>query len=79
MPEILIDGIKAVTFHNGVLRIDCIAAGPNAEERPSGTLLIPGNVAGAVVQALANGMQELQKQMAQQASQTVPTGQGAPN
>jgi hypothetical protein len=79
MAEILIDGIKTVTFHNGVLRIDCVAVGPNAEERPSGTLLIPANVAGAVVQALANSLQELQKQMTERAGQTVPTGQGAPN
>jgi hypothetical protein len=79
MAEIMIDGIKAVTFHNGVVRVDCITAGPNGEERPAGTLLIPGNVAGALVQTLANSLQELQKQMTQQAGQTVPTGQGAPN
>jgi hypothetical protein len=79
MSEILIDSIKAVTFHNGILRIDCIAAGPNAEERPSGTLFIPANVAGAVLQTLINCMQELQKQIAERTGQTVPTGQGAPN
>ena len=43
MSVTLIDAVKAITFHNGVLRVDCVAAGPNSEERPSGTLLIPGN------------------------------------
>jgi Tfp pilus assembly protein PilF len=74
--QILIDGIKAVTIHNGVLRIDCVAAGPNNEERPSGTLLIPGNQAGPILRSLIQGVQELEKKMRGQA-QPEATGQAA--
>jgi hypothetical protein len=63
----LIDAVKSVVFHNGVLRIDCIAAGPNGEERPSGTLLIPGNQAGPVLKALVEATQELEKRLREQA------------
>jgi hypothetical protein len=63
----LIDAVKSVVFHNGVLRIDCIAAGPNGEERPSGTLLIPGNQAAQVLNALVEATQELEKRLREQA------------
>ena len=69
MAQILIDGIKSVTIHNGVLRIDCVAAGPNNEERPSGTLLIPGPLAGQVLSALTKAVQELDKRMREQLEQ----------
>jgi hypothetical protein len=77
MSSILIDGLKAVSYHNGILRIDCIEAGPNKEERPSGTLLIPGNQAKQVLQVLVGATQELEKRMREQqqaASQQPPAG-----
>ena len=66
MSIMLIDGIKTVAFHNGVLRIDCVSAGPDGAERPSGTLLIPGNQAGPVLQALVGATQELEKRLREQ-------------
>ena len=69
MSVTFIDGIKTVTFHNGVLRIDCVAAGPNNEERPSGTLLIPAIQARQVLQALVNATEELEKRLREQAEQ----------
>ena len=68
MSVILIDGLKAVSFHNGILRIDCIEAGPNKEERSSGTLLIPGNQARQVLQALVRATQELENKLREQAA-----------
>ena len=68
MSVILIDGVKAVSFHNGILRIDCIEAGPNREERPSATLLIPGNQAKQVLQALVGATAELEKKLREQAT-----------
>lgn len=65
----LIDSVKSVTFHNGVLRIDCITVGPNSEERPSGTLLIPGGQARQVLNALVGATQELEKRLREQAAQ----------
>ena len=73
MSVTLIDGIKTVSFHNGVLRIDCVAAGPNNEERVSGTLLIPANQAGPVLKALVGATQELEKRM-REAQQQSPAG-----
>jgi hypothetical protein len=77
MSTILIDGIKSVVFHNGILRIDCIAAGPNSEERPSGTLLIPANQAGPVLKALVGATQELEKRLHEQAAKQAPTAGSA--
>src|ERR1700719_1389599 len=66
MAYVLIDAIKAITFHNGLLRIDCVAHGPNNEERPSATLLIPRNLAGPVLASLTQAVQELDKKLREQ-------------
>lgn len=73
MSVTLIDGLKTIAFHNGILRIDCTAAGPNGEERPSGTLLIPGNQARQVLVALVNATQELEKRLREAAAQQQTT------
>jgi hypothetical protein len=67
----LIDRIASVTFQHGLLRVDCVAAGPNNEERPSGTLLIPANQAGPVLQALIGATQELDRRVREQIRQQV--------
>jgi hypothetical protein len=72
MSVTLIDGLKTIAFHNGILRIDCITAGPNGEERSSGTLLIPGNQAGPIMSALVKATQELEKRVREQAAQQTP-------
>jgi hypothetical protein len=77
MTVTLIDGIKAVTLNNGVVRIDCVAAGPNNEERPSGTLLIPAPRAAHIVQALTQAMQELSNKLREHQQQNVPTAGNA--
>jgi hypothetical protein len=48
-------------------RIDCMAVGPNNEERLSATLLIPGNQAGHILQSLTQALQELEKRLREQA------------
>ena len=58
---ILVDRIANVAVANGVLRIECVSTSASGQEKPSGTVLIPANVAGAVVQSLVNAMQELDK------------------
>jgi hypothetical protein len=73
MSVIMMDSVKTVAYYNGVLRIDCIAAGPNGEERLSGTLLIPGNQAGQVLKGLVEAIQELEKRIQGQTQQTVGT------
>lgn len=66
MNQVLIDAISNLSIHNGVLRIECVAAGPDGQPRPSGTLVIPGAVAAQVLQALINGTQELEKKLREQ-------------
>jgi len=66
---ILIDRVGAVVFHNGVLRVDCVAAGPNNEDRPSGTLLIPTNQAAVVLKSLIGATQELDRRLREQMRQ----------
>jgi len=67
MSVILVDRVGSVVFHNGILRVDCIASGPNNEERLAGTLLIPANQAAAVLQSLVGAAQELDKRLREQA------------
>lgn len=74
MSVTLIDSIKTVVFHNGMVRIECISAGPNNEERPSGTLLIPGNQVGQILRALTQAMQDLDNKVREaQQQQAKPT------
>jgi hypothetical protein len=76
MTVTLIDGIKAVSLHNGVVRIDCVSAGPNNEERPAGTLLIPAIRAGQIVQALTQALQDLGNKLREHQQQQNPPPAG---
>ena len=67
MTTILIDGIKAVSLQNGI----------NNEERLSGTLLVSANLAGQIVGALTQALQELDKKLREQQQQAVPTAGNA--
>lgn len=66
MQVLLMDGIKDVVLHNGMVRVDCVSVGPNGRENPSGTLVIPANIVAAVVQTLAGALQELDKKIREQ-------------
>jgi hypothetical protein len=66
MSVILIDRISTVVITNGILRIDCIASGPDGSERASGTLLIPANQAGVVLQSLVGAANEIDKRLREQ-------------
>ena len=69
MNHILVDGIANITLHGGIVRIECTTVGPDGKGHASGTLLIPGPAASAVVHALINGMQELDKKIREQVQQ----------
>jgi hypothetical protein len=68
MSQILIDGISSVAAVSGLIRVDCVTMGPNNQQRPSGTLLIPGPAAGPVLTALVNAMKELQRKQQEQST-----------
>jgi hypothetical protein len=69
MSTTLIDRVAAIVLHNGVLRIDCVATGPNNEERPSGTLLVPASQVANFINSLAQATQELDKRLREGAEQ----------
>jgi hypothetical protein len=79
---IVIDRMSNIAVSNGILRIECVAVSATGQEKPSGTVLIPANVAGAVIQSLVNGVQELDKKLRETAmastgaisTGTTPTG-----
>jgi hypothetical protein len=77
MSMIMVDGIKDIVFHNGIVRIDCLSAGPNGEQRSSGTIVIPANVTGPILQSLANAMQELDKKIREHAAEMASKNGGA--
>jgi len=77
MTTTLIEGIKAVSLQNGIVRIDTFEGGPNNEERVTGTLLVPANRAGQIVGALTQALQELEKKIREQQSQNLPTAGSA--
>lgn len=66
MTQILVDGINFVSFVNGILRIECASVNREGKLSPSGTLLIPGAQAGAVLQSIANAAQEIEKRQREQ-------------
>jgi hypothetical protein len=73
MTQVLIDSVSNITFHNGVVRIECVAAGADGKPHPSGTLIIPGAVVGPVLEVLIKGTQELDKKIREQ----IPTAGSA--
>ena len=73
MNQVLVDAISNISIHNSILRIECVAVGPDGKQHPSGTLVIPGAVAGPVLQALINGTKELDKKLREQ----IPTSGNA--
>ena len=51
-------------FAGGIVRVDCLTVGPNSEQRPSGTLLIPGTASGPILNALVNAHEGVAAQAA---------------
>jgi hypothetical protein len=68
MAHMFIDGIRSITAHGNVVRIQCFSVGPEAKQEDAGTLLIPGSEVGPIMQTLINGLQEMQKQMRERAA-----------
>jgi hypothetical protein len=77
MSTVMIDGIKDIVFHNGIVRIDCLSAGPNGETRPSGTLVIPGSITAPILQAIASALQELDKKIRDSAAEQAAKSKAA--
>ena len=78
---IIVDRINTISVGNGIVRVECMAASPTGQDKPSGTLLIPAVVAGQVIQSLVGAMQQLDKKIRETTAAgaasdtgTIPTG-----
>jgi hypothetical protein len=78
MTQILIDSVASLAVHNGVLRIECKSVGPDGQLHTSGALIIPGAVAGQVLESLIRGTQELEKKLREQQPLAPPPAQAEP-
>jgi hypothetical protein len=66
--QILLDAIGKVSFHRGIVRIECLTASPDGKMQQSGVLMMPGTEAGNTLNTLVKGLQELQTKVAQNAA-----------
>jgi len=61
--HIFTDGIKNVSMSNNNLRITLIQNGPENTQNEVATLIIPANQAANIVNAMANGLKQIDEQM----------------
>ena len=69
----LIEQIGAATFANGLVRIQCLAAGADGQLKETGTIEVPGNVAAELVNALVNTLNSLETQLSEATSKEEKT------
>jgi hypothetical protein len=51
--ETIVDRISNIAVSTGILRVECVGVNAIGQDKPSGTVLVPGSVAGQWVQSLA--------------------------
>ena len=61
--HIFTDGLKNISLSNGNLRITLVQNGPENTQVDAGTLVVPANQASALVNAMANGLKQIDEQM----------------
>lgn len=61
--HIFTDGIKSVSMSNNNLRITLAQNGPDNTQEDAGVLIIPANQAAAFVNAMANGLKQIDEQV----------------
>jgi len=76
--QIYADGIKNVSFANGILRVELYTIRGENEQQDAGTLLLPVNQAHNVANSLSNAVQQLNDRLkkAQQERQGTQGTQG---
>ena len=63
---ILADAVQNVTLSNGILRIRLTNIVGDNETQESGTLLLPANQAGPIINLLANSLNEISEKIQEQ-------------
>jgi len=61
--HLFVDGIKSVSMSNNNLRITLIQNGPENTQNEVATLIIPANQAANFVNAMGNGLKQIDEQM----------------
>jgi hypothetical protein len=61
--HIFADGLSKVTLSNLNLRISLVQNGPDNKQVEAGTLIIPANMANALVNGLTNSIKKLEEQL----------------
>jgi hypothetical protein len=69
----IIDGISEVTLANGVVRIQLTAVGGNGQAYEAGSLEIPANIVGELVNGLGASINELNSKIAESVEATKDT------
>lgn len=64
----IVDGISEVTLVNGVVRIQLTAVGGNGKAFETGSLEIPANIVGDLVNGLGASINELNSRLADSSS-----------
>ena len=75
--HIFADALSKVTFSNNNLRIALVQNGPDNEQIEAGTLIVPGNMAAALVNSLANSLKQLDEQIKAQVEAKKEADEGA--
>ena len=65
---IIADAVQSVTLTNGIVRIRLAKIVGDNEVQESGTLLIPANQAGPIVDVLASSLKEISDKLSEQES-----------
>lgn len=68
--QIFADGLSSVSFANHNLRITLFQNGPDNSRDEVGTLILPINQAAEFINAMANGLKQLDEQMKARAQDT---------
>jgi len=76
MNQLFADSITNITFHGGVLRVECAVVGPEGKLSPTGVLIIPGPAVFPVMQTLIKGTEELGKKLREANPQQQPPASG---
>lgn len=61
--HIFADGITKISFSNNNVRFTMVQIGPGNDQNEIGTLIVPVNQAANFVNAMANGLKQLDEQM----------------
>ncbi len=65
----LVEGLGQVTFINGILRVQTLAVSHNGQVTETGSIEIPGNKVGDIINALTQGATEISNKIGEEGAQ----------